>query len=298
MKPRNAVFLFVAALIWGTTFAFQSMATEHIQPFSFNASRFLLGFLVLLPVIAFRRGRGVSTGNAKNSVLCGVLCGFFLWLASFLQQHAIASTEAGKTGFLTALYIVFVPLIHFMFSGKGSRKLFAGVLIAVVGMYLLSVQGAFRVSASDVNLIVCAFLYALQILTIDAFSGRVDPVETSSTQFITAAFLSGILAVALEHPAPEGFAAALGPILFAGVLSCGIAYTFQVVGQQGENPSVASLLLSLEAVFSLVAGYFLLHEELAPRKLAGCALLFLSILIVQWPEGEEKTAEERRKADA
>ena len=215
----------------------------------------------------------------------GIACGILLCIASNLQQFGIMYTSVGKAGFITAMYIVIVPVLGIFLGKKAGAKIWCGVVIAVAGLYLLCMtESGFSIQKGDLLLMLCALIFSLHILTIDHFSPMVDGVKMSCIQFFTSGILSGIGMLLTETPRMTEILAAWMPILYAGVMSCGVAYTLQIIGQKGMNPTVASLILSLESVISVIAGWIILHETLSVKEMIGCVLMFAAIILVQLPE--------------
>lgn len=278
----------LTALIWGAAFVAQSEGMEQNGPFTFNTVRMILGGIVLIPCIAlFDKMRHVRLGwrsADKNLWVGGCLCGVALFTGATLQQFGIQYTSAGKAGFITALYVIFVPLCR-LFAGKRPGKLLWGsVALAAVGMYLLCMDGSLALSKGDVLVLLGAFGFTAHILIIDHFSQKVDGVRMSCIQFFTAGILCGVPMLLFESPNLTDICAAWAPIAYAGIMSCGVAYTLQVVAQKHTDPTVASLLLSLESVISVLAGWVLLGQALSPRELTGCALSFCAIILAQLPD--------------
>ena len=284
LPAKNAVFLFLAALIWGTAFVAQSVGMDYVGPFTFNACRYVIGSAVLLPLVLLRKRRAGTGIFSRNDLRAGAACGFFLAVASNLQQAGIMTTDVGKAGFLTAMYIVIVPVLHFFLTRRSSLRLWISAAIAAAGLYFLSISGSWTLETGDILLILCAFVFSLHILCIDHFSGTSDGVTVSCLQFLTAAVLSWAGALLTETVLWDTIRQAGPAILYAGVFSCGVAYTLQIIGQKGADPGPASLILSLESVVSVAAGFFLLGQDLTVRELLGCALMFLAIVLVQLPE--------------
>lgn len=302
---KNNILLVLTALIWGCAFVAQSVGMDYVGPFTFNMTRFLIGAVVLLPVIWFmdrqrakeQNAEGVSRinpdtdGAARNDpadrktvILGGICCGTALAVASSLQQWGVLFTTVGKAGFITAMYIVIVPLLG-VFIGKKVRPLIIGcVAIAVVGFYFLCMTESLRLGLGDFLVLLCAIAFSIHILVIDHFSPKVDGVKMSAIQFLTAAIISAVPTLLWEQPVLTEILQAWQPVLYAGVMSCGVAYTLQIIAQKNADPTVASLLLSLESVFSVLAGWVLLGQGLSLKELFGCVLIFCAIILAQLPE--------------
>ena len=284
LPAKNAILLFLAALIWGTAFVAQSVGLDYVGPFTFNACRYVIGSAVLFPLILLGKRRTGGKLISRDDLRAGAACGFFLAVASNLQQAGIMTTDVGKAGFLTAMYIVIVPVLHFFLTRRSSLRLWISAAIAAAGLYFLSISGSWSLETGDILLILCAFMFSLHILCIDHFSGTSDGVTVSCLQFQTAAVLSWAGALLTETVLWDTIRQAGPAILYAGVFSCGVAYTLQIIGQKGADPGPASLILSLESVVSVAAGFLFLGQALTVRELLGCALMFLAIMLVQLPE--------------
>lgn len=285
---KNNILLVLTALIWGCAFVAQSVGMDYVGPFTFNMARFLIGAIVLLPVIWFmdrQRKTGAEKGaGQKTLIIGGICCGIALAVASALQQWGILFTTVGKAGFITAMYIVIVPLLG-IFIGKKVRPLIIGcVAIAVVGFYFLCMTESLRLGLGDFLVLLCAIAFSIHILVIDHFSPKVDGVKMSAIQFLTAAIISAVPTLLWEQPVFTEILQAWQPVLYAGVMSCGVAYTLQIIAQKNADPTVASLLLSLESVFSVLAGWVLLGQGLSLKELLGCVLIFCAIILAQLPE--------------
>lgn len=285
---KNNILLVLTALIWGCAFVAQSVGMDYVGPFTFNMARFLIGAIVLLPVIWFmdrQRKTGAEKGaGQKTLIIGGICCGIALAVASTLQQWGILFTTVGKAGFITAMYIVIVPLLG-IFIGKKVRPLIIGcVAIAVVGFYFLCMTESLRLGLGDFLVLLCAIAFSIHILVIDHFSPKVDGVKMSAIQFLTAAIISAVPTLLWEQPVFTEILQAWQPVLYAGVMSCGVAYTLQIIAQKNADPTVASLLLSLESVFSVLAGLVLLGQGLSLKELFGCVLIFCAIILAQLPE--------------
>lgn len=289
---KSSALLLMAALIWGFAFVAQSVGMDFLGPFSFNGARFLLGSVVLLPFVLTRRAKkkkdGVQPADLKTTLIGGLCCGLALGTASLFQQTGIIYTTVGKAGFITTLYIILVPIMGIFLKKKVPGKVWIGAVIAAAGMYLLCMSEKLALSTGDTLVFICAILFSVHILIVDFFVAKADGVELSCIQFLVAGVLSGIFAFILEKPMPGDFLACIIPIAYAGILSCGVAYTFQILGQKDCDPAIASLLLSLESVFSVVAGWIILGQALNKRELFGCAMVFAAVILVQLPDKKQK----------
>ena len=301
---KNSLFLLLAAIIWGIAFVAQSVGMNYVGGFTFNAVRSLIGSVVLVPLILVS-GRKSSTDNVateansfiassdstvsniqkrKDLIIGGISCGICLCLASNFQQFGIKYTTVGKAGFITACYIVIVPIIGLFLGKKCSKFIWAAVAMALIGLYLLCITDGFSIGKGDLLVLVCAFLFSIHILVIDHFSPKADGVKLSCIQFLTCGILSAIPALILEHPQVSSILAAWQPILYAGVMSCGVAYTLQVIGQKNMNPTVASLILSMESCISVLAGWIILGQQLSAKEILGCVIMFAAIILAQLPQ--------------
>nr|WP_305114731.1 DMT family transporter [uncultured Acetatifactor sp.] len=289
---QSSLMLFLAAFIWGTAFVAQSVGMDYLGPLSFNGARFLMGSLVLAPVICFNRrsaakkhkeNEGKRPGSLKTTIIGGVCCGLALCAAALLQQIGMLYTTVGKAGFITTLYIILVPVFGIFLKKRIPGKVWGGAAIAAFGMYLLCMSESLSLGRGDALVFLCAILFSVHILVIDHFSPRVDGVELSCIQFLTAGIIGSILAFLFEKPDIGDFVNGIVPLAYAGILSSGVAYTLQVVGQRDTDPTVASLILSLESVVSVLAGWVVLRQALTGRELAGCGLVFCAVILVQLP---------------
>ena len=273
--------LFAASLIWGAAFVAQRVGMEYLGPFAFNAIRNLLGGLVLTP-LAFFVKRLPSSGTGRRELLLGgAVCGFFLCIASNLQQIGIKYTTVGKAGFITAMYIVLVPVLGIFMHRKAGIRLWISVVLAVAGLYLLCMTESLTISRGDGYVLLCALAFAFQILSVDHFAGRTDAVQLACLEFWVCGLLSLIPMSLTENPTFSQIRAAGIPIGYAGILSCGVAYTLQIAGQRELNPALASLIMSFESVISALAGWAILHQTLSVKELAGCVVMFAAILLAQ-----------------
>lgn len=291
----SAAELLLTAFIWGVAFVAQSVGMDYIEPFTFNCVRSVIGGLVLIPLILIlkkiNKGKEESVKTEeesnlyrKNTVLGGICCGVFLAVASSFQQFGIMHTTVGKAGFITALYIVIVPILGIFMKKKVTPIVWVSSIIAIIGFYMLSISGQVSINKGDLLVLTCAVLFSFHILVIDYFSPKGDSVVISCIQFLTSGVICGICMALFEHPQIPNILAAYVPILYAGVMSCGVAYTLQIVGQKNMDPTVASLILSLESVFSALAGWILLGQKLSTKELLGCVLVFTAVLLAQMPQ--------------
>ena len=292
MKKGRLFFVLLqllGALIWGLAFAFQSLGMESVGPFTFSAVRFAMATVVVF-VFSFvhdkfgNSGKDPKACSWKNGRLwrAGIIIGVLLSLASNLQQIGILKTDSvGKAGFITAMYIVIVPIFGLFLKRKIGANVWVGIILAVVGLYFLTMSGSLTLTPGDLYLIACAVVFAIQILAIDTFAGEYDSVKLACIEFLTVTVTSGAVMLALEDVKLSSIMSAMIPLLYAGVLSGGIAYTIQIICQSRIEPSVASILMSAEALFSVLGGFLILHQKLTLREIIGSILMFAAILIVQ-----------------
>ncbi len=285
--------LLIAALIWGCAFVAQSVAMDHLGPFTFGSLRFFLGALALLPVIWYRRKReGIPlAARARDAILGGVLCGGFLFFASAAQQIGLMYTTVGKSGFITALYVILVPFAGWiLFRQRVSPLVWLGAAVAMGGLYLLCGESGFSLNRGDVYTLVCALFFTGQIIAVDHYVTRVDGVLLSCLQFVVSGVLNGVAAMVVEPGIVwQSVAAAWLPLCYTGLLSSGVAYTFQILGQKRTPPAVASILMSLESVFAVLAGAVLLMQWPNARESFGCVLMFTAVIVAQMPSMIKKT---------
>jgi len=283
--------LILAAMIWGAAFVAQAVGMEYVGPFTFQTSRCLLGALVLLPVIAAMdrsKPKDAPRGSRKTLLLAGATCGVIMFAAASLQQVGLQYTTAGKSGFITALYVVLVPVLG-VFLGRRTRPaVWVGVVIAVAALYLLCVKDGLTVGRGELLTLGCALGFSFHILAVDYFSPKVDGVRMSCIQFFVCGAISAVVMACTESPSWAALARCWLPICYAGFLSCGAVYTLQILGQRDTTPTVASLLMSLESVFAVLFGWLLLGEKLSLRELLGCALMFGAIVLAQLPSRRER----------
>lgn len=300
-KQRGNTMLLLAALIWGISFVAQKAGMEYIGPFTFNGIRFLLGTLVLVPIILVMRAKNSTTeikkkSDKKSLIIGGISCGVVLFLASSIQQLGMVYTTAGKSGFITALYIVLVPILGLLGRKTVRPILWFCVAMATIGLYLLCIQEGFFISKGDLLVLVSAFGFAGHILAIGHFSPKADSIQLACLQFLIAGLLSIPFMLQFETIHWADIVASTQPILYAAVMSCGVAYTLQIIAQKDTSPTVASLIMSLESVIAVIAGIILLGEQVTSREVWGCVIMFAAILLAQYPSKEERlaNAESRR----
>lgn len=288
---RGGAMLMLTALIWGTAFVAQSVGMDYLGPCAFTATRNFIGCVALLPVIALasRLRSGAQPEEAapapgKKALFgWGAACGLLLGGATLLQQAGMQTASAGKAGFLTALYIVIVPVLGIFLGRRPGLKVWMGVVLALVGAYLLSVKGGAGIASGDLLVIASAVVFSLHILVIDSVPAGVDGVRLSCVQFLVAGAFALVLALFLESFTWRDILSAWVPLLYTGVVSSGVGYTLQILGQRTVNPTVACLILSLESVFAALAGWAILGQALSLRELFGCALVFVAVILAQLP---------------
>ena len=293
---KGSLILCAASLIWGLAFVAQSSAAENIPPFLFNSLRsfvaavFLLGVLLIRKKAAHKAILPATSGDRRRAAVSGVLCGILLTVSVNFQQAGIASYPAGtaaeaRSGFITALYVVIVPLLAVFVGKKLQLPVLGAVLLSVVGFYLLCLSGGLDgLYLGDLLMLGCALSFSFHILTVDHFSPTVDGILLSMLQFLVCGILSGILSLAMEHVVWEKVWLSTFDVLYVGIMSSGVAYTLQIFGQKYAEPAIASLSMSLESVFAALGGWVILGNTLTPREFFGCALVFLAIVLAQIPQ--------------
>ncbi len=301
-KLKGNMILLLTSVIWGISFISQSKGVEKISPLAFNGIRSVLGGVVLLPVIFFldfrKKRKGISIYKFDKTLLkAGIICGTLLCIASTLQTMGMIYTSPGKSGFITALYMVIIPIISLFMGKKPRPAILVSVLIAVLGLYLMCIDESLSINIGDVLTFICAFVFAFHILAIDKYSPKVDGVKLAATQFFVCGFINLILMFMTEKPEIMPILSCWASIGYSGIMSCGVAYTLQIVGQKYTDPTSASILMSLESVFAtlstviLVAfGWNLTGGALDVREIFGCVLMFAAIILVQLPEKQKKSA--------
>ena len=292
---RNLLAL-LAAFIWGTAFVGQSVGAERMGAFTFNFARSIIATVTLIIVsIVFDRVKRPVQKTAEEKrierrsiVRGGIWCGVLLAIASNLQQIGLVETTAGKAGFITTLYVVLVPVFSIFLGKRAPVQVWIAVVIATVGMYFLCVSENFTIAPSDLLIFLCAIVFTGHILVVDHYVATADAIKMSCVQFLTAGILSGIGMLIFEEFDWQSIVNCIVPLLYVGVLSSGVAYTLQIVAQRGADPTVITILLSLESVFSVLAGVVVLGDVMLPREYSGCFLMFAAVLLAQIPIPEKK----------
>ena len=293
MKKRNTfgnLLLLLTAVIWGSAFVAQRTGMESIEPFTFNAARMLLAavFVGIPAMVAGSRGAPDKNGSVNilrsDTFKGGVTCGVFLALASLLQQAGIVYTSAGKASFITSMYMLYVPVLGSLFFRKKNRPVtWPAIALGVFGMYLLCINGSLQLSKGDALIAGCSLFFGFHILFCDRYAVRGNPIGIAAIQFATVSVISFAAALLLEHPTTDKILLAAGPILYCGIISGGLGYTFQIIGQRHTEPAAASLILSLESVFAVLTEALFLNERLTGRECIGCVVMFLAVILVQLP---------------
>lgn len=290
----------MAAFIWGTAFVAQDLCADSIGTFAFNATRYFIAVLALLVVIAVsdkaKKNRPTPTAEEKKAAnkqlwLGGLCCGVALAIASNFQQAGlVAGTDAGKAGFITALYVVLVPVFGLFFKRKVSLPVWIAVVCSVVALYLLCIKGDFSLAAGDLLILVCAVCFAVHILVIDHFTAYCDGVKLSCLQFLFAGIISAVCMFLFETVDFAAIWSCILPLLYVGIFSCGVGYTLQILAQKDSNPTVVTILLSLESVFAVIAGAIILHQQMTAREYIGCVVMFVAVILAQIQFPEKKKA--------
>lgn len=284
---KGTLCLLIATVIWGSTFIAQSVGMDYIGPFTFQASRSFLAVLFLIPLIyVFDKDKKAYIKTWANPKLwkTGLLCGIALFIAGGLQQVGLLYTTAGKAGFITTMYVVLVPVLGFFLHKKVSVNVWISVAIAVAGLYLLSCAGVTEINKGDILLLGCALGFTVQITLVDELAGGLDGLRVNCIQAFVTAVLSAITMFLTETPVWSDIIRCWFPLCYAGILSMGVAYSLQIIGQKHLDPTPASLIMGLESAFALLFGWLLLHERLSGPELLGCALVFIAVMLSQLPE--------------
>lgn len=299
-QVRQVVFPILAAFIWGTAFVAQDLCADSIGTFAFNATRYFIAVLALLVVIAIsdraKKDKPALSAEEKKAAskqlwLGGLCCGVALAIASNFQQAGlVAGTDAGKAGFITALYVVLVPVFGLFFKRKVSLPVWIAVVCSVVALYLLCIKGDFSLAAGDLLILVCAVCFAVHILVIDHFTAYCDGVKLSCLQFLFAGIISAVCMFLFEAVDFAAIWSCILPLLYVGIFSCGVGYTLQILAQKDSNPTVVTILLSLESVFAVIAGAIILHQQMTAREYIGCVVMFAAVILAQIQFPEKKKA--------
>lgn len=300
----SSLLLLLAALIWGSAFVAQSVGMEHVGPLTFVCVRSFIGSVALIPVLAFMQKVSVKRGQneeilprtksqTKRALLGGAVCGIFLTLGMVLQQYGIlylnkTGGNVGKAGFITTMYILLVPILGLFFKQKVAPKLWISVALAIVALYLLSVSEGFNIAIGDISLILCAFAFSAQILAADHFVKETNGVLLSCLQFLFCGFITLIPMIFIESPDISNVLNAWQSILYAGIMSSGVAFTLQIVAQKDLHPTLASLLMSCESVFAVLSALVVLGEIPTSRELIGSIIMFIAIILAQLPPLKKK----------
>ena len=290
-KLKGIFSLLFATVIWGSAFIAQSVGMDYIEPFTFQAVRCFLAVLFLIPVIfLFDRDKGAYFKNWADPKLwkAGLFCGIALFAAGGLQQVGLVYTSAGKAGFITAMYIVLVPILGIFLKQKPTPAAWFSVALAVAGLYLLSCVGVTEINIGDICLVGCALFFAVQITLVDRMAGALDGMRLNCVQSLVCSLLSAVTMVFLENPEAENIVNCWLPLGYAGIFSMGIAYSLQIIGQKHVEPTPASLIMSLESVFAVLFGWLLLKETMAPHEILGCCLVFSGVILSQIPFPKKK----------
>lgn len=288
---KSNIFLLLTAIIWGFAFVAQRVGMKFLGPFTFNAVRFLLGSISIIPIIIFYKNETGNKNNVKNlksTISAGIICGIFLFLGSSFQQVGLQGTTAGKAAFITGLYIVIVPIIGIFLKQHININSWIGAVAAVIGLYLLCVNGGFNISYSDSLELVSAFMFSGQIILIGHFVNKVDSIKLAFCQFMTCTILSFIIAIFKENINFHNIILSSAPILYGGIMSVGVAYTLQIIGQKFSEPAHASIIMSMESVFASLGGFLILGEYFGCKEIAGCILMFAGMLLSAVPSLKDK----------
>lgn len=280
-ETRANLLLLLAAVIWGFAFAAQCIGADYMQAFTFNGIRFFLGGLSILPIILLRARKSGVKLCWREPLKAGCITGFLLFTAAYTQQRGLEITTAGNGGFITALYIVLVPIVGVFMGRRMQKRLWLAIALALVGLYFLCVTPGAQVNVGDLWVLGCAVLFTAQILSIDRFTKRMDPLQMAFCQFMVCALLNGVCAALFEQPTLSGVIGGIMPLLYGGIGSVGVAYSLQAVAQRDAKPTHAALLMSLESVFSVIGGILFLGDSIGTRSLIGCALMFSAVILAQ-----------------
>ena len=293
---RQNLFAVLAALIWGTSFVAQSVGAGYVEAFTFNAARSAVAPVFLLVLCSILRrgrvkaGKPAAVGTRRDLMLGGLCCGTALAVSATLQQKGLESTSSGKAGFITALYIVLVPIAGLLLKKRPPKAIWLSVALAVAGLYCLCITEEFSITQGDFYVMLCAFGFAIHILVIDYFTQKVDGVELSCAQFFVVTVISSVGMLLTETPTLAGILGSLIPILYVGIFSSGVAFTLQILAQKDSDPTVISVLLSLESVFAVIAGAIILGDRMSGKEYFGCVLVMIAVILAQLPDKKAVSA--------
>lgn len=284
-EVNSFILLLITTLIWGSAFVFQDIASQYVGSYTFNCIRFLIAFIIMLPFALYRQKK-LKKENKNNSlkeiIISSSICGFFLIGASILQQFGVGMVGAGKSGFITSMYLVIIPVLLFIFAHKRySWNVYLGIVVAVIGLYLLSVKGDFSLETGDLLLIGSAFMFAFQIISTGYFAKNMDPITLSCGQSLVSFVIALIPTLIFDQPTFTQIGSAIWPILYVSVFSTCVAYTLQIVGQRHLNETLASLVMSFESVFSALFGAIFLSQYLSLREYIGCGVIFIGVILAE-----------------
>lgn len=289
---KSSILLLITAAIWGFAFVAQRVGVMHVGAFTFNGLRFALGSLSLLPILIYNKkklGHSENKKQVKNNIMAGAIAGTVLFIGASLQQVGLIYTDAGKAGFITGLYIVIVPLLGLFLKHRVHISTWIGIVIAVIGLYFLSVTEGFTISKGDLYMIIGSLFWAVHILVIDHFVKTIEAVNLSFIQFVTCSIFSMIVALIFETISIQSISMVIIPLLYGGIMSSGVAYTLQIIGQKHARPSHAAIAMSMESVFASIGGFLILNEVLGIRGYIGCALMLVGMLLSQYENLIKKT---------
>lgn len=298
----SSLLLLLTAIIWGTAFVAQGAVSDVLGAFTFNAARSLIGAVFMIPVFFLMSRRGTEQreriADAKGRLLtlkAGLICGLLMFVGAFFQQYGITqytaiygSTAVGKAGFITTLYVILVPILGFFFKKRVSGRIWVSVVVAVVGLYLLCVKQGFVIDLPDVYVLLCALAYAFYIIAVDAFANRINTYLFSIIQLFVCGMVSAVFMLIFEKVVLSELISQWFPIVYTGVFSSAIAFTLEAVAQKNTDPTIASLIFGLEAVFAAIAGWLLLNESMTQNEIIGCALMFIAVVLAQLPKRSKR----------
>lgn len=292
---RQSLLLFITATIWGSAFIAQSIGMDHVSPYTFTFFRTFIGALILIPVIIYffciighKKDKLFAYLKNKNFYLGSLCCGLCLLCGESFQQFGLVTTDAGKAGFITSMYIIFVPILGLLFGKKINCFIFIGIILSVLGLYFLCIKENLNIELGDLYIFICAIAFSVHILVIAHFVEKVDGLLLSCGQFFVASFFACILMFMYGNPNLEGIKLAMPAFLYAGIMSNGIAYTLQIIGQRGLNPTIATLIMSLESVMAAIFGTIFLDEIMSAKEYLGCFLMLMAVIIAQMPSKKAK----------